>query len=304
MILCAGEALIDMLPRPGTDCPAPHTGGAAHNTAVALGRLGARVGFFAPVSTDPYGVLLIDALAEAGVDTTLCPRVDRPTTLAHVRLGNGDPEYAFEDENSAGRMLTAADLPDLPDAVEAVLCGGISLAAEPCGSAFEALFHREKAARVTMLDLNIRPDLITDEAAYRARLARMIAAADIVKLSDEDLQWLDDKAEAHPQAQRLLAQGPRLILLTRGAAGVSAYWGASELHLPAPVVQVIDTVGAGDTFNAGLLAALQAAGKLNRTALAGLGAETLEQVLTHAMRAAAVTVSRAGANPPWAHELT
>lgn len=307
MILCAGEALIDMLPRQTSDGQAafaPHAGGAVFNTAIALGRLGARTGFFSGLSTDMFGQILTGALAEAGVDSGLCHRSDRPTTLAFVTLEGGNARYTFYDENSAGRMLTVDDLPDLPDAVEAVFCGGISLMAEPCGSAYEALLLRETDARVTMLDPNIRPGFITDEAAYRARLTWMIAASDIVKLSDEDLHWLEGPGEAPALAQRLLATGPRLVLLTRGAAGASAYGHSAEAHVAAPEVTVVDTVGAGDTFNAGILAALQADGRLNKAAMASLSEETLEIALHLAVRAAAVTVSRAGANPPRVDELT
>lgn len=307
MILCAGEALIDMLPRrtpEGEAAFAPHTGGAVFNTAIALGRLGAQTGFLTGLSTDMFGERLTRALAEANVDTALCHRSDRPTTLAFVTLEDGNARYAFFDENTAGRMLTPANLPDLPDTVEAVFCGGISLMAEPSGSAYEALFLRETGTRVTMLDPNIRPGFITDETAYRARLGRMIAAADIVKFSDEDLHWLEGPGEPTALAQRVLAQGPSLVLLTRGARGASGFARTSQADVTAPKVQVVDTVGAGDTFNAGVLAALQAEGKLNKTAMAGLGADTLQIALTLAVRAAAVTVSRAGANPPHAKDLT
>lgn len=306
MILCAGEALIDMLPREttgGEAAFAPHPGGAAINTAIALGRLGAACGVFSGLSTDLFGRILEEALTEARVDTRLCPRTPRPTTLAFVTLTDGQARYAFYDENSAGRMLTPADLPELPAEVAAILCGGISLMAEPCGSAYEALFLRAGHARVTMLDPNIRPGFITDEPAYRARLDRMIAAADIVKLSDEDLHWLEGPGDPLILARALVARGPRLVLLTRGAGGADAVTADAAVHVPALPATVVDTVGAGDTFNAGVLAALAADGLLSRPALAALPEAALHRALGLAAQAAAVTVARAGANPPWADEL-
>ncbi|MEP4561398.1 MAG: carbohydrate kinase, partial [Nitratireductor sp.] len=193
MILCCGEALIDMLPHPANDgarAYAPQAGGAVFNTAVALGRLGVSVGFFSGLSTDPFGALLDDALRASRVDTRHVRRSGRPTTLAFVTLSNGQAQYLFYDENTAGRMLEPRDLPVLDDAVDALLFGGISLISEPCGSAYEALMARERDRRAIMLDPNIRPDFIADPQRHRTRIRRMMSMSDIVKLSDEDLAWL------------------------------------------------------------------------------------------------------------------
>ena len=300
MILCCGEALIDMLPREtaaGERAFAPYPGGAVFNTAIALGRLGAPAGFFSGLSTDLFGQLLDAALTASGVDASLARRSDRPTTLAFVTLTNGHAQYAFYDENTAGRMLSPGDLPALPDAVEALFFGGISLVGEPCGAAYEALMLREAAARVTMIDPNIRPGFITDEPGYRARIDRMLGAADIVKVSDEDLAWIGASVDS------LLAAGARLVCLTEGAKGVRAFWPGGESFVAAKRVEVVDTVGAGDTFNAGLLAGLSRTGLLSKAGLETLTAESLAPALELGVAAAAVTVSRAGANPPWAHEL-
>ncbi|MCC7322033.1 MAG: carbohydrate kinase [Rubellimicrobium sp.] len=305
MIIACGEALIDMLPRTSTlgePAFAPHAGGAVFNTAVALGRLGAKAGFFSGISTDMLGEILIARLAESGVDHRLCARSDRPTTLALVKLVDGHASYAFYDENTAGRMLSPDDLPP-PAAGNAWFFGGISLVAEPCGTVYEALQAREAGHAVTMIDPNIRPGFITDEAACRARIGRMIARADIVKLSDEDLHWLAGPGDVGELARAILDQGPRLVCVTEGARGARGLTRDHDLHLPAPAVTVVDTVGAGDTFNAGLLAALDRAGRLDRGALATLDADTLRDALLLGVRAAAVTVARAGANPPWSHEL-
>ncbi|MCU0908669.1 MAG: carbohydrate kinase [Rhodobacteraceae bacterium] len=306
MILCAGEALIDMLPRTATSGEAafaPHAGGAVFNTAIALGRLGAPAGFLSGLSSDLFGDVLRAELVASKVDAGLAVVSDRPTTLAFVRLVDGQARYAFYDENTAGRMLAPADLPALPGHVQALFLGGISLVPEPCASAYEALMAREAAARVTMLDPNIRPGFIRDETAYRARITRMIAMADVVKLSDEDLHWLEGPGEVGALARGMLAQGPKVVFLTEGAQGARAVTAAQDVLLPARKVTVADTVGAGDTFNAGVLAALHAAGALTKAGVAALDRATLEAALDLGIRAAAVTVSRPGANPPWAHEV-
>lgn len=304
MILTCGEALIDMLPRVSTEGEqafAPHAGGAVYNTAIALGRLGSKVGFFSGLSSDLFGDVLRKGLDASGVDHSCAHVTARPTTLAFVRLIDGQATYAFYDENTAGRMLGVQDLPKVT--AKAVFFGGISLVGEPCGSAYEALMAREAPARVTMIDPNIRPGFITDEAAYRARIDRMMRLADIVKLSDEDLHWLMGDGEVADLARRIVAMGPRLVCITEGARGVRGFSAGHAVLVAATPVKVADTVGAGDTFNAGLLAALDRAGLLSKRAVAALGEDQIRDALTLGTRAAAVTVSRPGANPPWSHEL-
>jgi len=140
MILCAGESLIDMVPEGAGFRPLP--GGAVYNTAIALGRIGAPTAYLWPISRDPFGELLLRPLADAAVDTTLCPRSDRLTTLAFVTLIGGEARYSFYDEGSAGRMLAPADLPQIPDEISALFIGGISLVPDPCGAAVEELAIR------------------------------------------------------------------------------------------------------------------------------------------------------------------
>ncbi|MCX8507378.1 MAG: carbohydrate kinase [Rhodobacteraceae bacterium] len=307
MILCCGEALIDMLPgcsTSGQNCFVPHPGGAVFNTARALGRLGAPSGFFTAVAADMLGDLLIGALSEAGVDTGLVARVARPCTIAFVTLTDGKASYAFYDEHSAGRMLTVADLPLLPKAISSLFFGGISLVNDPAAAAYETLLHREAGARVIMLDPNIRPAFLDGrEADYRPRIGRMIAQADIVKLSDEDMGWLMGAGDPLDQARTLLTQGPKLVFLTCGAKGAYAMTRQHCRHAPAHPAAVVDTVGAGDTFNAGALCALHEAGKLDKGALENSDGALLDLALNFATRAASVTVSRAGANPPWRREI-
>jgi len=307
MILSCGEALIDMLPRTSTEgeaCFAPYAGGAVFNTAIALGRLGATSAFFSGVSNDMLGEILADTLTASKVDTRYLARSDRPTTVAFVKLVNGQATYAFYDEATAGRMLSTDQLPVLPAEVSTLFFGGISLVNDPAASTYEALQARECEARVTMVDPNIRPGFITGkEAQYRARIERMVARADIVKLSDEDLHWLEGQGDILSLARAILAKGPKVVFITEGAKGARAVTATQDRFVAATPVTVIDTVGAGDTFNAGVLAALHQAGALHKAGVAALRSATLDAALSLGTRAAAVTVSRAGANPPWAHEL-
>ena len=307
MILSCGEALIDMLPRTSTlgeAAFAPYAGGAVFNTAIALGRLGTPAAFFSGISTDMLGEILADTLTASKVDTSYCARSDRPTTVAFVKLVNGQASYAFYDEATAGRMLSVDDLPSLPAHIGTLFFGGISLVNDPAASTYEALQKRESATRVTMIDPNIRPGFIAGkEDHYRARIERMIARADIVKLSDEDLHWLRGPGDPATLAQQILAQGPKLVFITEGAAGARAITARQNRFVAATPVTVADTVGAGDTFNAGALAALHATGALTKARLSMISDAELDAALTLGTRAAAVTVSRPGANPPWAHEL-
>jgi fructokinase len=307
MILSCGEALIDMLPRTSTEgepCFAPYAGGAVFNTAIALGRLGAPSAFFSGVSNDMLGEILADTLTASKVDTRYLARSDRPTTVAFVKLVNGQATYAFYDEATAGRMLATEQLPVLSGDIEALFFGGISLVNDPAASTYEALQARESGSRVTMIDPNIRPGFIAGkEAQYRARIERMISRADIVKLSDEDLHWLEGQGDLTKLARGILAKGPKVVFITEGANGARAVTASQDIFVSAQKVTVVDTVGAGDTFNAGVLAALHQAGVLGKVAVGQLSDATLTAALSLGTRAAAVTVSRAGANPPWANEL-
>lgn len=306
MILCCGEALIDMLPREsraGEPAFAPYSGGAVFNTAIALGRLGAPVEFFTGLSSDLFGRQLHETLSASRVGARYAHISDRPTTLAFVTLKDGHASYLFYDEGTAGRMLSEADLPALGDEVEAMLFGAISLIPEPCGATYEAFMRREHGRRVTMLDPNIRPGFIPDPGRHAARMRRMIAMADIVKLSDEDLAWFAEAGEPEAVIGRWLELGPKLIVLTRGGQGAIAYTARDKVAVAPRKVDVVDTVGAGDTVNAGILASLHEQGLLSKQALASLSREAVEKAVSLGVTAAAITVSRAGANPPWRREL-
>lgn len=309
MILCCGEALIDMIPRAvegGGEGFVPHSGGAIFNTAIALGRLGTDTGFLSGISTDLFGSQLVADLRRSNVDTDLSVRSDLPTTLAFVRLTDGHASYTFYDENTAGRSLTPDQVPNVPPSVNALYFGGISLISEPGADFYAALATEAAASHVVMLDPNIRTGFIDDETRYRNRLDRMISVADILKVSDEDLHWMIvGDAHISEKAHALLQQGPRLVIVTRGGDGACAYLKSGEsVEVSSNKVTVVDTVGAGDTFNAGLLSSLDEQGLLSKEATKSISAEALRVALEHGAAVAAITVSRAGANPPWAEEIS
>ncbi|MGB0866256.1 MAG: carbohydrate kinase family protein [Granulosicoccaceae bacterium] len=308
MIISCGEALIDMLPRTtdqGELLFAPVAGGAVFNTAKALGRLGVSSGYFGCLSDDAFGQLLEKALHEANVSTDLCTRSELPTALAMVSLQEGAASYSFHFSDTAGLSLSADSLPAMPEGVSGLHFGGISLLAEPCGSAYEALLLRESSQRLVSLDPNIRPDFVTDELAFRARIERMLSHSHIIKVSDEDLEWLRPNQEVADVAEEWLAGGAHLVVVTRGASGASVYCHDFTTEVPAVLAErVVDTVGAGDTFVAGLWAGLSAAGLLSKASLAVADQAAIEQAVVYAQRAASLSVTRAGADSPWLHEMS
>lgn len=308
MILCCGEALIDMLPLATSDGRTgfvPYSGGAVFNTAIALSRLGVRAGLLTGLSTDGFGRMLREALTENRVDTTFSVMTDRKTSLAFVSLTDGQARYSFHDEGTATRMLQIDEIPTLPRDVTTMFFGGISLASEPCAETMEALQERERLGRITMLDPNVRPAFISDEAAYRARLDRMMRRADIVKVSDEDLEWLLPGEQSLRRKMRsILDLGPSLVVATKGSEGATAATiSGVEVSMPANAVRVVDTVGAGDTFNAGFMAKLSERGALEVEHLPTVDREALEAALAYGVAAAGVAVTRAGAQPPRKEDL-
>ncbi len=306
MIVCCGEALIDFLPRKisdGQNGYLPVNGGSVYNTAIALGRLGTKVGLLAGVSRDFFGDQLIEGMKASRVDTTFCRRKDNHTTLAFVKLTNGHARYSFVDDNSAGRNLVKADLPKLAAAISALHFGSISLIPEPCGGTYELLMKREAKRRVISIDPNIRATLIKDKKTHLARLKRLIALSDIVKISDEDVFWMTGKKDIAAAARAWLKSGAKIVAITKGGEGVEVFTKRFGFSADAPKVKVADTVGAGDTFTAGFLHHLLRTKKLTKAALASIDETSLQEAAAYAMRAAAVTVSRPGADPPWAKEM-
>ncbi|MFF9805186.1 carbohydrate kinase [Streptomyces coeruleorubidus] len=299
MIVVAGEALIDLVPR-GTGALAalqPALGGGPYNTAVALGRLGSPAAFCSRVSYDAFGEALLDRLRETGVDVSSVQRGAEPTTLAVATVGaDGSAAYSFYVDGTADRLFTAPSA--LPPGTRAVSFGTCSLVLEPGASAYEELMRAAAAQGVfTALDPNIRAGLIPDADAYRARFKSWLPSVSLLKLSEEDAQWLGGTP------QEWLAAGPAAVVITRGGDGLTAFTADGEYTVPGERVEVVDTIGAGDTVNAALLHGLAARDALSAQALAALGPEGWAGLLGFAARAAAVTCSRAGAEPPYAHEL-
>lgn len=330
MIVVAGEALIDLVPSPQDTSPSvegpgevpavdgrlpallPRRGGGPYNTAVALGRLGSPAAFCSRISTDSFGEALLQGLHSGGVDTSLVQRGGEPTTLAVADISpDGSAGYGFYADGTADRLFTLP--PALPAAARALSLGTCSLVLEPGASAYESLLRREARRGVfTALDPNIRPGLIPDPDAYRARFRSWLPDVALLKLSEEDALWLAGSGAAPggtweavtAAAKEWLAAGPAAIVLTRGGDGLTVLTrGGGELTVPGERVTVVDTIGAGDTVNAALLHRLDAHDALSYAAVAALGDDDWHDILRFAARAAAVTCSRAGAEPPFATEL-
>lgn len=313
MILVCGEALIDLFVESGR--PAPErgglpalavAGGSPFNLAIGLRRLGADSAFLAGLSSDAFGRMLADRLAVEGVDLAFIKESPRPTPLAVVSTGaDGHPAYSFHAGACAHADLAVADLPAaLPDQVRAIALGSFSLVAEPVGTAYAALAAREARRRVISLDPNLRLGLIPDLNRWHARFDALVAHADIVKLSDEDLRAAyGAEADEAAIAEGWLSVGIALVVVTAGPDGARAYHGSGTLAVPGRPVTVIDTVGAGDTFHAALLARLDRDGRLTREALLALDADALRDILSEAAAAAGITCTRLGADLPTRADL-
>lgn len=306
MLLSCGDALIDWIPvksTDGRDAYVPAIGGSCCNIAVALGRLGAKVGFMGGVSTDLFGDMLVAGLNAAKVSTKYVARLDRATTLGFVRLGDGEPQYAFYDEGTAGRMWRRAESPPPGPEVRLIHSGSVTLINPPVADECLALFEAEKGRRLLSVDPNCRPSLTRHPAAYRARMERFFALADIIRMSVNDLQFLSPGATPEETAARWLGGGAKLVVLTQGASGATAFWSGGTVSVPTDKVAVVDTIGAGDAFLAGLLVNLDGAGLLTADGLAQLDVPDLRTALTFAAEVAALTCTRSGADPPWLSEV-
>ena len=308
MILCCGESLIDMVPEQsvsGDLCFVPKVGGAVFNTAVALGRLSSQVALFTGVSRDFFGKQLEQELQDSQVGTKYLSHQNGPTTLAFVHLENGQATYTFYTENAADTTLLQANSPKPEVEFDALFFGGISLCTDPTASTMLNLMRNRSESSVTMLDPNIRPSFISHEPSYRTRLGEMIALSDILKLSDEDLNWLvPDDQDTKAQIEKLIGASNKLVLITKGSEGADAFQAGKKIATASsPKVEVKDTVGAGDTFNAGLLHSLTQNRALTKQNCRSPDVLILNEALAYATKAASMTVSRKGANPPWHSEL-
>jgi fructokinase len=305
VIVVCGEALIDLVPDRAAGAYAARPGGSPANVAVGLGRLGVDVALLSRLADDRFGALLREHVSASRVNLALAARSAAPTTLAVVNLDRaGVATYDFYIDGCADGTWRREDLPEtLPEDAALHLAGSLALPVPAMGDVCELLLRRERARRVITFDPNIRPVLVRDEAAVRTRLRRWLGLADIVKASAEDVAWIAPGQPVEAVAQDWYGLGPTLVVVTRGENGVYAVGPGGPADLAGKPVTVVDTVGAGDAFMSGLLAALEQAGRLARPALAGLTAAQLTDALGYAQRVAALTCTRVGADPPWREEL-
>lgn len=307
MFLVCGEALYDLFVEEET--PAgfridARIGGSPFNVAVGLARLGRRAALLAGVSTDPFGARLATTLEAEGVETRFLARLPNPTTLAVVALGeNGEPRYAFHGHEAADRSLSRTHLPDLPEAVSCLHFGSFSLVAEPTAATLLALAERERGRRFISLDPNVRTNVEPDPARWRSTIERFARTADLVKLSEEDLGHLDPEAEPDHLARAWIDGGARIVVLTRGARGAALWTGTHRVDHPGLGVEVVDTVGAGDAFQAALLTALDETGFLSGREIADMNEKDGHRLLEFACGAAARSCTRRGADFPRRAEL-
>jgi fructokinase len=301
MILVAGESLIDLIVGPDDGVHAS-PGGGPFNTARTIARLGQPTRFLGHFSADPFGQLLARKLTQDGVELAAPGRVPEPTALAIVALGGlGVPEYWFHITQTASFVL---DQPTAQRALQAdvtaVHLGTLGLVVDPMASELERLVPQLSPDVLLMLDPNWRAKAIPDADAHRARLRRLLTRTDILKTSAEDLSFLVPGRRITDAARTLLGWGARCVLVTDGPSSIHAFTGGDHLAVQVPSVEVVDTVGAGDAFGGAFLAWWTERG-LDRENLAH-SAQLLAAV-TAASRVASLTCARAGAEPPWRHEL-
>ena len=243
-------------------------------------------------------------LHDAGVDTLLERRSELPTPQATVhRADDGRNSYTFSLAGTAFTDLPAELLPPLPEDAWAIHVGTLALAVDPPASAYEALLEREAGHRRIILDPNVRPASFGDADVYRRRFERLVRLADVVKLSDDDAAWIYPDVPLTDVAELILGFGPRLVALTCGASGAVARSRLASVDVPAMAVRVVDTVGAGDSFGAALVAALIDEGALGPVTERKLDEAVLRGAVTYAVAASAVTCTRTGAVPPSRSEI-
>ena len=316
LVTCMGESLIDFVPLAssgqskstahavGTDFRM-HSGGSILNVAVGLARLGHHVAFAGKIAEDYFGHHLIQTLKTENIDTRFVSTSRAQTALAFVAMEEGEPVYSFYGDGTADTLLTDADIPESLYQETGILhVGSISLLRGTTPATVLETFQRLKGKALLSLDPNIRTSMIHDEAGYRTLLNHLISLTDILKLSYVDLAWLLPGASIEQALLRLSGLGPALVIITHGENGVLARSGSSQmLHVSSFPVNVIDTVGAGDTFCAGVLARLADEALLSREKVLSLTEQDLQAVIRFAAAAAALNCTREGANPPVRSEV-
>lgn len=308
MLIACGDALIDFVPTrntEGREAVMPAVGGSCLNVAIGMARLGAPTGFVGGISTDLFGRMIADHAAASNVDLHLATRSDHQTTLAFVRIVAGESHYAFYDAETATRNWTYRR-GTIPFAdIEAVHVGSTTLVNDTSAAETKALIAAAQASSTISFDPNCRPNLVKDTPAYLARMAGFAGQADLIKMSDVDFAYLFGDEPYAQRASALLGQGTSLVVITRGNNGAIAWHaGAGQIEVAAPEVEVADTIGAGDSFQAALLFALHEQGRIARQALKDIGTDELRRALSFAANCAGLTCTRPGADPPWSREIT
>jgi fructokinase len=302
VIVVGGEALVDLVE--DQELLRPVAGGGPFNTAIALGRLGVPVAYLGTLSHDYYGGVFARLLIDNGVDMSLVRWSDAPTPLAVVhRQEDGGVNYTFYVTGTSFTDLSPDEVPALPESASAIHVGTLGLAVDPPAAAYEALLKREAGRRTIVLDPNVRPAVFGDQALYRARFERLAGLANIVKLSADDGAWIYPGLEPADIVARVLALGPGLVAITLGEGGAIAASADGHARVPAVPVTVADTVGAGDSFGAALLAALVEHEAFDPETTRPLDDALLEQAVAYAVTAAAITCTRTGAVPPYRAEI-
>lgn len=308
MLISCGDALIDFVPTKnadGREAVMPAVGGSCLNVAMGIARLGAPTGFVGGISTDLFGRMIADHATASNVELGLATRSDHQTTLAFVRIVAGESHYAFYDAETATRSWTYRHGSIPFDTVEAVHVGSTTLVNDQGAAETKALIADARASSTISFDPNCRPNLVQDKPAYLARMVEFAASADLIKMSDVDFAYLFGEEPYQQRASALLGQGTSLVVITRGNNGAVAWHAkAGQVEVEAPKVEVADTIGAGDSFQAALLFALYKQGRLARPQLKDIGADELRRALSFAANCAGLTCTRPGADPPWSHEIS
>ena len=296
-ILVAGEALYDLVAGAGDVGLTGRPGGGPFNVARTIGRLRQPVAFLGRLSDDRLGATHAQMLSDDGVALDCVVRCGDPTTLALASLdATGSASWSFYSAGTAAAGLEPeAALAALPPHVSALHVGTLGLVLEPLATAIEALVERLAGSTMIVLDPNCRPQAIDDPRGFRARLERVLARSDLVKVSEEDLAWLDPGRARAEAARALLERGPRAVLLTRGADGATVFSADASTAVAVVATEVVDTIGAGDAFGGGFLAWWSSHG-LGRAELGDH--ELVVEAARFAAVVAARTVAQAGASPP------
>jgi len=304
-IFACGEALMDMVPTPTTaGCSfRPVPGGCPYNSAIAAARAGGSVHFIGNISTDFFGDKLVEQLSSNDVGLDHVTRSGRPTTLAFVDLQAGEARYAFYNNASANVNLRPPVAGSIGASGDILLVGSISLIKSPASDRI-ADFAVKSANHMTLaIDPNVRSGMISDRRTWSARMERLFGVASIVRLSDEDLDFVRPGLSAEDFAADLLAGSAALVVVTRGKEGSEAFARNCRVKVRAPQIEVVDTVGAGDTLIGSLLAWLCGHDISTRKALASIDRDALHSLMTFATHAAALNCTRNGCNPPTREEI-